>query len=219
MEKFRGIIFDLDGTLLNSLEDIADSANAALTQMGFPAHPVEKYQYYVGDGVKTLIDRILPPEMVNDEQVRAECLKRYTAEYTEGWARKTKPYEGISELLEQIDLKGLKKAVFSNKPAPCTEKCVSILLSDWKFDEVVGQLDGVIPKKPDPTGALKILERWGMKPEEVLYIGDTGTDMLTAKNAGCFAVGVTWGFRPEEELVENGAQMIAHCPMEISMLF
>jgi len=221
MSDYRGIIFDLDGTLLSSLEDIADCANLALEQMGFPAQPLEKYRYFVGDGVALLIQRILPEEVRGDEKIRAELLARYSREYgeNEGWAQKTAPYPGIPELLDAIDRKGVKKAVFSNKPANCTELCVSRLLSPWTFDEVVGQKDGVIPKKPDPAGARIILERWKMSPEEVLYVGDTSTDMKTAQNAGLFSIGVTWGFRPEEELAANGAKRIVHHPMEIAELF
>lgn len=221
MANYRGIIFDLDGTLLNSLEDIADCANLALEQMGFPTQPLEKYRYFVGDGVRLLIQRILPEELRSNEDVCAELLRRYSSEYGEkdGWARKTAPYPGIPELLDEIDRKGLKKAVFSNKPANCTALCVGRLLSNWTFDEVVGQKDGVIPKKPDPTGARLILERWGMAPEEVLYVGDTSTDMTTAKNADLFSIGVTWGFRPEEELKATGAKRIVRHPMQIADLF
>ncbi len=219
MSKYRGIIFDLDGTLLNSLDDIADAANEALRQMGFPLHSVENYRYYVGDGVKLLIKRILPEALRTDESIFDECLKRYSDLYMQGWDRKTRPYAGIPELLDAIDRFGLKKAVFSNKPAPCTERCVATLLSQWTFDEVVGQKDGVIPKKPDPTGGLYIMNQWGMKPDEILYCGDTKTDMMTARNAGFYAVGVTWGFRDEKELHENHAQYIVHKPMEIAELF
>lgn len=219
MKKFRGIIFDLDGTLIDSLADIADSANSALAALNFPTHPVENYQYFVGDGVKTLMDRILPAEVVEDEVVMGECLRRYSEIYAENWANKTRPYPGIPELLDTIDSCGLKKAVFSNKPAQCTEKCVEVLLGNWTFDAVVGQKDGVIPKKPDPTGGIFIRDMWGFQSDEILYVGDTSTDMLTAKNAGFYSVGVTWGFRPEEELRENGARIIVNTPAEISKLF
>jgi len=219
MAKFRGIIFDLDGTLLNSIADIADAANEALARMNFPTHPVDQYKYFVGDGVKALIERILPKEVVHDENLVAEFIKAYSDEYAQNWDHKTHPYEGIPELLDEIDRCGLKKAVFSNKPAPCTERCVAKLLGKWKFDEVVGQKDGVIPKKPDPTGGLYIMNRWGFQPNEILYIGDTSTDMQTALNAGFYPIGVTWGFRPEEELRANHAKKIVYSPMEIAEVF
>lgn len=219
MTQFHGIIFDLDGTLLNSLDDIADAANAALAQMNFPTHPASQYRYFVGDGVRLLAKRILPPELSEDEATLAEYLRHYTQEYGQNWDQKTRPYPGIPELLAEIDRCGLKKAVFSNKPAPCTERCVAKLLADWTFDLVVGQKDGVIPKKPDPTGGLFIMKSWGFQPDEILYVGDTCTDMMTAKNAGFFSVGVTWGFRPEEELKANHARKIVHEPMEIAELF
>ena len=219
MTKFRGIIFDLDGTLLNSLADIADAANAALAKLNFPTHPVEQYKYFVGDGVKVLMERILPEEVVHDPEFVAQFLKAYSDEYAQNWDHKTRPYPGIPELLDEITRRGVKKGVFSNKPAPCTERCVAKLLGAWTFDEVVGQKDGVFPKKPDPTGGLYIMNQWGFQPDEIVYVGDTSTDMQTAQNAGFYAVGVTWGFRPEEELRANHANKIVHAPMEIAELF
>ena len=218
MAKFRGVIFDLDGTLLDSLADIADSANAALEKMGFPVHPIADYRYFVGDGVRTLMERILPANALKDPQTAAECLQLYIDAYAVGWDRKTRPYPGIPELLDTLTERGFRKAVFSNKPAECTARFVEKLLANWTFDEVVGQKDGVIPKKPDPTGGLWIMERWEAKPEEILYVGDTSTDMETAQNAGFVSVGVTWGFRPEEELRNAGARSIVHSPLDIVSL-
>lgn len=218
MANFQGVIFDLDGTLLDSLTDIADCANEALEKMGFPIHPVADYRYFVGDGVRTLMERILPENARKDPQALAQTLQLYVDAYAVGWDRKTRPYPGIPELLDTLTARGVKKAVFSNKPAECTARCVEKLLASWTFEEVVGQKDGVIPKKPDPAGGLWIMERWGAKPEEILYVGDTATDMETAQNAGFVSVGVTWGFRPEEELRDAGARFIIHLPMELAPL-
>ncbi|MDO5113594.1 MAG: HAD family hydrolase [Planctomycetia bacterium] len=212
--KYRGIIFVLDRTLLNSLADLADAANATLAKMAFPTHPEKAYCYYVGDGVRTLVERILPPEKRQDEAVLEQFLSMYVEEYGKRWDQKTVPYPGIPEMLDQLQEMGLKLGVFSNKPAVFTKKCVEKLLGHWHFDTVVGQCEE-IPKKPDPTGCFHIQNEWGLKTEEIAYCGDTATDMLTARQAGFFSFGVTWGFRPEEELRASGACHIVRHPREI----
>lgn len=212
--KYRGIIFDLDGTLLDSLEDLADAANATLTAMAFPTHPEKAYCYYVGDGVRTLVERILPLEMCQDETVIHQFLSIYVEEYGKRWDQKTVPYPGIPELLDTLQEMGLKLGVFSNKPAIFTKKCVEKLLGRWHFDTVVGQCEE-IPKKPDPKGCFYIQNEWGLNAEEIAYCGDTATDMLTAQRADFFSFGVTWGFRPEKELRDSGACRIVHHPGEI----
>ncbi|MDO4574076.1 MAG: HAD family hydrolase [Planctomycetia bacterium] len=214
--KFRGIIFDLDGTLLNSLEDIADASNAALAANGFPTHPVEQYKYFVGDGVRTLVQRILPPEQVNDETVFQNYLAAYLEAYGRNWDNKTQPYPGIPEMLTALQKSGIRMGVFSNKPEQFTKQCVAKLLAPWHFDAVVGQNDQ-IPPKPDPTGGLLIRDQWGFRSEEILYVGDTATDMNTARTAGFFSIGVAWGFRPISELLASGAKKIARIPSDISM--
>ncbi|MDO4570923.1 MAG: HAD family hydrolase [Planctomycetia bacterium] len=218
MEKPLGFVFDLDGTLLNSLEDLADAANSSLSKMGFPSHPVEQYKYFVGDGVITLMKRILPPEKAEDEEVCAQFLSAYLAAYDQYWDKKTSPYPGVAELLDALSAAGVRLGVFSNKPHRFTQLCVGKLLSRWHFDAVVGQSDEV-PKKPDPTGALLIQKQWGFEPGRIAYVGDTATDMKTAAAAGFFSIGVTWGFRPESELRESGACAIVHRPEEILELW
>lgn len=212
--SFHAIIFDLDGTLLNTLDDIACAANTALTSLDFPTYPVEEYRYFVGDGMRTLLERIIPQQYVDDEAMIDRFLDAYITNYGLQWDKRSAPYAGMPELLDALVAKGLRLGVLSNKPHAFTVKCVEKLLAGWKFDPILGQKDE-FPKKPDPAGALWIQQQWGFPGSEILYLGDTGTDMLTAKRAGFFAVGVTWGFRPEEELREGGADFIAHHPLDV----
>lgn len=210
----KAIIFDLDGTLLDTLDDIACAANTALASLDFPTYPVDEYRYFVGDGMRTLLERIIPQEYVDDEAMIDRFLAAYVANYDQQWDKRSVPYPGMPELLDGLAARGLRMGVLSNKPHAFTVKCVEKLLAGWKFDPILGQKDE-FPKKPDPAGALWIQKQWGLPGNEILYLGDTGTDMLTAKRAGFFAVGVTWGFRPEEELRDAGADFIAHHPQDV----
>jgi len=209
----RAVIFDLDGTLLDTLDDLADSANHVLGEFGFPTHPVDAYRYFIGDGIGTLIRRILP-ENRRDEGTMNEVLLAYRGEYGRRWNVKTRPYEGIEALLDGLSARGVRLAILSNKPDEFARKCVDAMLPRWTFDLVQGERpDG--PRKPDPAGALEIAARWGLPPSQVAYAGDTGTDMKTAAAAGMFAVGVLWGFRGEEELVAGGARVLIRRPCEL----
>jgi len=202
--KYEAVLFDLDGTLLDTLRDLADSMNSALKSMGFPIHAVEKYKYFVGDGMYNLVLRTLPPG-IREESIIKECLAKMNDEYGKRWADTTRPYDGIPELLDRLDGLGLKKAVLSNKPHDFTK---------LSFDVVLGQREGV-PKKPDPAAALEIVDKLDIPPEKFLYLGDTNTDMKTANAAGMYAVGVLWGFREADELTENGARVLIKSPMDL----
>lgn len=210
--RFKAALFDLDGTLLDSLRDLADSMNRALAQFGHPAHPIESYRYLVGEGVVVLATRALPENHRTDEAVE-KLLAEYRKDYAANWNVHSRLYNGIPEMLDAFVARGLKLGILSNKPHPLTVQCVEGYLPDWKFDCVFGQRES-IPRKPDPAGALEAAEMMGVKPSEVLYLGDTGTDMQTARAAGMFACGVTWGFRPEAELRDTGANAIVHHPRE-----
>ena len=213
----RAAIFDLDGTLLDTLHDLADSANEALAAAGLPAHPVDSYRTFVGDGINMLVQRILPPGQCDDEMV-AHVLALYRAAYGRGWNKKTRPYAGIPETLHELSFKPVKLAVLSNKPQKFTELCITHLLPGNPFQLIHGQRDNV-PRKPDPGGALEIARAFQVLPGEVLFIGDSKTDMDTATAAGMRAIGVSWGFRPVEELVEHGAERVVNRPAELLELF
>jgi phosphoglycolate phosphatase len=209
----RAVLFDLDGTLVDSLEDLADSANAVLRELGFPTHPVDAYRHFVGDGARVLMTRVLPAAD-RDEAHITQCLRRFVDAYEEHWNLKTHRYPGIDALLEGLDRRGIRKAVLSNKPHDATLRCVRELLRGWKFDVVLGQQEGR-PRKPAPEGALLIARELGVHPREILYLGDTGTDMQTAIAAGMIPVGALWGFRTGDELVASGARMLAGSPAEV----
>jgi len=211
--KRQAVIFDLDGTLLDTIDDLADSANHVLGEMGLPTHPVDVYRYFVGDGVGMLVRRMVPKER-RDKGTIAEVLGTFRAEYGRRWNVKTKAYDGIDTLLDELTARGIKMAVLSNKPDELTRKCAAEFLSRWAFDTVLGHHDG-IPRKPDPTGALEIIAKLEIPPAEIAYLGDTATDMQTAVAAGMFPVGALWGFREEEELRDGGAEVLIRHPTEL----
>jgi phosphoglycolate phosphatase len=208
-----GVIFDLDGTLLDTLDDIADSANLVLAERGHPVHAVDAYKYFVGDGAPTLIHRILPEARRTSEE-EAVCLQRYREIYAVRWNLKTAPYPGISAMLGAMAARGMRLAVLSNKPHDATEECVQGFLGDVTFDVVQGQTSEY-PKKPDPAGALALARMFGLRPQECMYVGDTATDMQTAVRAGMHPVGVLWGFRQADELTSNGAKRLVAHPSEL----
>lgn len=213
---FRALISDLDGTLLDTLQDLADSVNAALGRLGLPGHDLEAYKYFVGDGRQMMALRALP-ENRRDEETLAQLSELITEEFASGWTSKTRPYDGIPELLDALTARGIRLAVLSNKPHEYTFPMVADLLSRWSFEVVAGE-SPEFPKKPDPTGARRILAHMNIKAEECLYIGDSGVDMQTARAAGLFPIGVLWGFRTADELLENGAKVLVEKPADILAL-
>ena len=210
---FRASIFDLDGTLLDTLEDLADSTNAALAALGFPQHPVAAYKYFVGDGIEKLARRAIGGEKI-DDALLARGIELARAAYARGWANKSRPYPGIPELLDRLTERKLPMAVFSNKPHEFTQLCVTRLLSKWHFQVIQGATPE-LPKKPDPRGALEVAGKLGVPPAEVLYLGDTNTDMWTATAAGMYPVGALWGFREADELRAAGAKVLAEKPGDV----
>ncbi|MBN1256543.1 MAG: HAD family hydrolase [Planctomycetes bacterium] len=215
--KFKAVIFDLDGTLLNTLDDLADSANVMLTQLGYPLQNIASFNAFVGDGSRMMISRALP-ESARDEDTITQALALFNNEYKKRYDVKTKPYRGINEMLFALQDKGLPLVVYSNKPHPATVACVEKLLPQEVFTLILGQREG-IPVKPDPTAALEIAAQFKLQPQDCLYLGDTNTDMWTAVNAGMFPVGAEWGFRTREELWEAGAEEILQSPEEILKFF
>ncbi len=215
--KYRAVCFDLDGTLLDTLDDLADSANRVLAARDLPTHPVEAYKYFVGDGMRALVRRIVPEHLRADDELADALFHAARAQYAKRWAEKTVPYPGIPEMLSELTGRGVTMAVLSNKPHDFTELCVAELLPHWKFEIVQGVSD-TVPAKPDPAGVRDLAQRLDIPPAEFLYVGDTATDMKTAVAGGMFAVGVLWGFRQADELLENGAQVLIARPEELLAL-
>jgi phosphoglycolate phosphatase len=211
----KSLIFDLDGTLINSLFDIATSMNKVLEKHNYPTHEISKYNYFVGDGALVLVKNAMPQNASNEEIQIA--LKSFIEIYEQNTHNNTFAYEGIYEMLEKLENLKIKKAILSNKPHKFTLKYVENLFNNFDFQEVHGQKIEV-PKKPDPTMAIEIATKLNTKVEDMIFIGDTATDMKTAKNAGMIAVGVEWGFRGVEELLENGADFIVKTPQDILKL-
>ncbi|MFP4072004.1 MAG: HAD family hydrolase [Desulfovibrionales bacterium] len=215
--QFKAVLFDLDGTLLDTLKDMADSMNRVLRENGFPEHPVDNYRFYVGDGSWKLVFRALPEEHRDDATVE-RCLEAYKTVYAQHWAVATRPYPGVAAMLDGLAGQGVKTAVFTNKYQGFAEQTIERFLPGNALHPVVGIKDGT-PHKPDPLGALAAAKTLGFAPGEFLYLGDSGVDMLTATRAGMYPVGALWGFRPEQELRENGAQTLIRRPEEMLDFF
>ena len=208
----RALLFDLDGTLADTLADLAKAMNWALEQLGCPPHPLDKYRHMVGDGARQLCARALP---ANRQDLLDDALRLMRGRYAETWHNETRLYPGISELIPA--LARYKLAVLSNKPDVFTKQVVEHYFQPNPFHAVRGQLPGV-PLKPDPTAALEIARQLGVPAGDWLYLGDTNTDMRTARAAGMFPVGVLWGFRDREELLESGAAALVERPEQILAL-
>lgn len=208
---YKCVIFDLDGTLLNTLEDLADAGNYALEQLGFHTHEIEKYKYFVGDGIPKLIQRILPIGSDHDLCNKAHSL--FSEYYSSHSTDKTKPYNGICSLLSKLKADGIKTGVATNKDHDFSEKLVHNFFDDT-IRVVCGRKDGN-PKKPDPFSVNYIMNYLEVEKSETLYVGDSNVDMETARNAGLDSCGVLWGFRTETELRESGAIYIVKTPDEL----
>jgi len=190
--------------------------NSILKSAGFPSHDVEAYKYFIGNGIRNLVKKALPEEY-RDEETVASYHKLMTATYRENCLVKSKPYPGIIGLLDELKSRNVRLAVLSNKADELTKKIIEVLLPGY-FDIVIGMTNEEF-RKPNPSGALEISKRWGTLPECIAYVGDTSTDMQTAKNAGMFAVGVTWGFRTKEELLSSGANQVIVHPAGLLAIF
>jgi phosphoglycolate phosphatase len=213
MKRFDGVIFDLDGTLIDSLEDIANAANETLRQLGKPTCTLESFKKHVGDGVSVLFQRALP-ETLDNPELLAQCMSTYQGYYDVGWDRATKPYPGITSMLKSLHESGLRLAVLSNKPDHFTKRCVSRFLPEINFEQVIGHSQR-FPRKPDPTSAKWIASELSQDPSRIAYVGDTNTDMMTAKSANLYAIGVSWGFRDVEEIRQAGAEWICQSAWEL----
>ena len=209
---FKAVIFDLDGTLVNSIEDLADAMNVVLQNHNYPTHNYESYKYFVGSGIRSLVIKALPETHRDDAQINT-CFDAMMAIYSMQCTNKTKPYDGIIDLLDQLKSRQLKLSVLSNKADTLTKKVVLALFPGY-FEPVLG-LKLEAHKKPNPIVALQICKALNVQPEETIYVGDTAIDIQTANNANMFAIGVPWGFRDKKELIENGAQQVLNDPLDL----
>ena len=217
--KIKAILFDLDGTLLNSLEDLADSSNQALAGFGLPPQPTEDYRLMVGAGARNLILRMasnasgLPQDQIDEQTVKG-MLAVFSQVYARNWAVKTHPYPGIRELLDKLHAAGLPLAVLSNKPDDFTQAIMAHFFRPDEFVVVSGKKPEW-PIKPDPALALELGRQMGVEPGEMALVGDSGSDMETAVRAGMLPIGVLWGFRSEAEMTSAGAVWLAETPAEL----
>ena len=206
--KVEGIIFDLDGTLVHTIEDIAGAANVLFERHGLPQHGIEYYLKWIGNGAVKFIER------AHGKAVSKEQLRAYVSEFKEIYGNKlhdkSRVYDGVPELLDQLLAKGVRISILSNKPHALTRKVVDYYLSEWPFVPVFGQREEV-PRKPDPSGAIEIAEMMEINPANILFVGDSDNDILTARAAGMIPVGVSWGYgRLMTEPVEGDHPMIFH---------
>lgn len=210
---YQAVIFDLDGTLLDTLDDLAASVNRVLGANGYPTHPHDAYRWFIGDGSALLMERALPTERRSPEIIRT-CLQSLLDDYNRNWHSATQPYDGIPELLDELQQRGRQMAVVTNKPHRFTGLMIDHYFKAIPFRTVLGQQDG-IPKKPDPRQALAAAEAMGVSPSDCLFLGDSAVDMETANRAGMLPVGADWGFRPTQELIDAGAAHVIKHPMEL----
>lgn len=213
MPSPKAFLFDLDGTLIDSLADLASAVNRMLVEHGYPERELAVFPQYIGEGVRQLVWRALPEQARTDEIIDT-CLRDYQKHYADGWHDQTVVYEGMMETLTALKARGFKIGCISNKPHRFTTLCCDHFFPAGTFEVVFGQRDEV-PRKPDPAAALEAAGILGLPVAECAYVGDSGIDMKFAQNAGMFGIGVSWGFRSVQELRENGAQAIVDHPREL----
>ncbi len=209
--KYDAVIFDLDGTLTDTLDDLKNSVNYALGEFGFPERTLDEVRSFVGNGVRRLIYLSVPEN--TPQETAEECLKVFKEYYKSHSLIKTKPYDGIIPMLEELKKQGIKTAVVTNKMHEAAEDIVHIFF-DGLIDTTVGQVDGVA-QKPQPDGINLVLSSLSVSKERAVYVGDSEVDCITAINAGMPCIGVTWGFRDRYVLLENGASCIIDSPEQI----
>ncbi len=209
--KIDGIVFDLDGTLIDTLDDLMDSVNFALAKYDFPARNLDEIRSFVGNGVKRLVDLSVPEG--TSEEIGADCLAIFKEHYKGNSRNKTAPYAGIKEMLAKVKGKGYKTAVVTNKIQDAAIEIIRSFFGD-KIDVIIGQIDGVA-QKPEPDGVWLALEKLGVSKENAVYVGDSEVDCMTAHNAGIPCIGVTWGFRDRSVLEEHKAEFIIDSTEEL----
>ncbi len=210
---YKAIIFDLDGTLINTLNELGTVTNHVLTEKGFPNHDIDAYRFFVGEGAANLIRRALPLSQ-RKKNIIDDCLSLFMKIYNEICGQNASLYDEIPQMLDKLVNTDMKLTVLSNKPHELTLKNISQFLSNWHFEIIFGQREG-IPKKPNPAGAIEIANHLNIQPSNFMYLGDTGIDMKTAVSAGMFPIGALWGFRDKKELEESGAKALAENPLDV----
>lgn len=215
--NIKAIIFDLDGTLINPVRDYATTANDVLNSYDFPTHTLQDYQRFLGNGMTAFIQSILPSCYEPGSRVFEKCLEQFKHLYATNCCIDTVLYAGIFDLLNELTTLGVPMAILTNKPQAVTLKIARAYLDQWRFVQVMGQQE-LFPQKPAPNAALHIARSMGVAPEEIALVGDTPVDMHTAHNAGMQAIGVAWGFRTAEDLLEAGAQEVLAEPKDLSKL-
>lgn len=214
---FKAVIFDLDGTMLDTIGDIANPVNLVLSRYGFPTHDIEDFRSLIGNGISQLVYRALPSDVAESTSYR-KILNEVWEEYQLHLNKSTIPYDGIYSLLDSLTEKGIKLNILSNKADEFMDEVVGKFFSQWSFELVFGARHG-IPLKPDPYSAFEIINEMELDASQCVFIGDSDVDMQTANNAGMYAVGAFWGFRTKEELLANGANLVIDHPLELMKLF
>lgn len=212
-KRYDTVIFDLDGTLLNTLEDLTNAVNHALRESGYPERTLDEVCRFVGNGVGKLIRRALPASADGDEEAYRETLQAFKSYYAAHNNDTTAPYDGVEALLERLNAAGVRQAIVSNKNDPNVKALAQSYFSRW-IGLAVGEQEGV-RRKPAPDTVLTVMQAWDCKPQSVLYVGDSDVDVETAQNAGVDCAAVCWGFRTEEELRAAGAHFLFHSPGEL----
>lgn len=209
----KACVFDLDGTLADTVDSMAYAANEILKQLHLGTLPTENFKYYCGEGADMLVRRVLKAAGDLELHYYETMRKLYREKFNANPMYRVQHYPGMPETVSELKRMGIRLAICTNKPDEAAQKVVHTMFGD-EFDLVLGQKEG-LKRKPDPEGPLRIAETFGVKPEECLYIGDTGTDMKTGKAAGMYTAGVLWGFRDEKELLENGADVLVESPEDL----
>ena len=215
--KFEAVIFDLDGTLLNTLQDIADSVNSVLNRYDHPTHKLDDYRIFVGAGVRKLVERAFPEDIFQNNSLEY-FVDEIISAYDNFCDRSTFPYDGVHELLSALSEYNISMSICTNKPQLMAEKTVHAHLSEWMFDHVIG-IDNFTPAKPHPVGVNRIIESQSIVRNKFLFVGDSDTDMATAQNARISGIGVSWGFRKKQELIKSSALAVIDHPLELLEYF
>lgn len=203
----KAFIFDLDGTLVDTLHDIGTACNAMLQSYGFPQHEISQYRNFIGKGFSVLVQRALPPSQLFTPEELLEMTEKARQCYNDCYLEQSHPYPYIEQTLKQLLDKGMQLAVLSNKPDQWTKPIIKTLFNKIDFTEIRGAMPNV-PLKPDPTAALEVLGRMGVKPVDCYYVGDSDVDMLTGINCGMQPIGVSWGFCKKQIIVDSGAARV-----------